>query len=550
MITAVFSLLAQGACDVTVIQGRIETPTKTHEALAIASGRVRQIGTMAQMPSVEEGCLIELADDETAFPGLTDSHVHLIGIGFREMELNLDQARSVRDVQEALRRKATEQLEGIIAGRGWIETAWPEGRALNAADLDAVVSDRPVFLVRADGHAAALNSAGLEAAQITDDTPDPVGGRIVRDADGKATGYLIDAAMDLVSPLLPQVDDERRREALRRGAEVYASRGWTSVHNMSVGAEELRLMEELAASGELPLRVANFVTQDAMPGLIEAGPGCDETGLVCHLGVKFYADGALGSRGALLKEPYADEPGTIGLRLLTEDDAKKAYRQAVDGGLQVTTHAIGDRANADVLSWYEELREDYPRAVFRIEHAQIVSPSDIEQFSEVGVIASMQPSHAVGDLHFAEDRLGEERLEGAYAWNSLASEGTLIVFGSDAPVEQGDPRIELYAASERRDLSGFSGENWHPEEALGRAETLALFTTAPALAIGRGGSLGTLAPGFAADLSVFRGDPFAGPEEAEAVATMIGGAWVSGRYAPPPAPVEDEEVEEDAEDGR
>jgi predicted amidohydrolase YtcJ len=341
--------------------------------------------------------------------------------------------------------------------------------------------------------------------------------------------------MDLVSPLMPQMDEDRLREALRVGAEKYASLGWTSVHNMSVGADELPLMEELAASGELPLRVANFVTQDTMPGLIERGPGCEETGLVCHLGVKFYADGALGSRGALLKEDYSDEPGTRGLRLLTEEEAKSAYRQAADGGLQITTHAIGDQANADVLSWYEELRDDFPRTVFRIEHAQVVSPSDLGRFAEVGVIASMQPSHAIGDLHFAPDRLGKERLEGAYAWNSLAAKGTLIVFGSDAPVEQGDPRIELYAAAERRDLEGFANEDWHLEEALSRAETLALFTTSPALAIGRGGRLGTLAPGFAADLSIFRGDPFAGPDQAEAVATMVDGRFVSGRYAPEPA---------------
>ena len=244
--------------------------------------------------------------------------------------------------------------------------------------------------------------------------------------------------------------------------------------------------------------------------------------------MKFYADGALGSRGALLKKPYADEPTTRGLRLLNKADAMAAYRTAAGAGLQVTTHAIGDQANLDVLEWYTELREEFPTAVFRIEHAQILDPVDLNRFARAGIIASMQPSHAIGDLHFAGDRLGQERLHGAYAWNSLATEGTLIVFGSDAPVEQGDPRIELYAAHVRRDLEGFHGEGWHPEEALGRSEALSLFTTSPSLSIGRGGSMGTLAPGFAADFSIFDGDPFQGPSKARAVATVINGKVVSG----------------------
>jgi predicted amidohydrolase YtcJ len=519
---------ATQACETQVIAGRIETPTAVHEAIAIGDGVIRAVGSEASMPDVADGCIVRLPDNQAVFPGLTDAHVHLIGIGFRELTLNLDRARSIADVKAALADKAGEQPEGVIIGRGWLETGWPEGRALNARDLDEVVADRPVLLTRADGHALVANSAALEAAGIDADTEDPEGGRIVRDDDGRATGYLIDAAMGLVASLQPETTDELRREALRKGAEVYASRGWTSVHNMSVEESELAIMEDLAASGELPLRVANFVNAEAMDRVIEEGPGCDPTGLVCHLGVKFYADGALGSRGALLKEPYADEPGTIGLRLLNEDDAMRAYRKAAQGGLQVTTHAIGDRANADVLDWYEALREDASDAVLRIEHAQIVDPEEFGRFAEIGVIASMQPSHAIGDLHFAEDRLGRERLAGAYAWNSLAGEGTMIVFGSDAPVEQGDPRIELYAATARKDLEGYSGDGWHPEEALSRSEALALFTTAPALAIGRGGEVGTLAPGFAADLSVFEGDPFGGPDEARSIATMIGGRIVSG----------------------
>jgi len=530
MLAMLWLLAAQPVCDTTVIEGRIELPTGVREAIAISGGKVRKVGDFEEMPVVPETCFRRLPEGYTVFPGLTDAHVHLSGIGFRELTLNLDRARSIEDVKDMLAAKAADQPEGPIVGRGWIETSWPEGRPLSALDLDEVVADRPVLLMRSDGHAMTVNTIALAEAGIDLDTPDPEGGRIVRDDDGVANGYLIDAAMDLVADLVPQTGVERLREALKVGAETYASRGWTSVHNMSVGPQELPLLEDLAASGELPLRVANFVVPPAMDSLIEAGPGCDETGLVCHLGVKFYADGALGSRGALLKRPYSDDPSTRGLRLLSREEALAAYADAAAGGLQVTTHAIGDQANLDVLEWYAEIREAFPSAVLRIEHAQILDPEDLTRFASAGIIASMQPSHAIGDLHFAPARLGLERLRGAYAWNSLAEQGTLIVFGSDAPVEQGDPRIEQRAAHVRRDLEGFQGEGWHPEEALTRAEALALFTTSPALSIGRGGETGTLAPGFAADLTIFDGDPFAGPDASRAVATMINGVVVSGDF--------------------
>lgn len=528
MLMLIAALSLQASCSVTVIEGRVETPTAVHEALAIEGGVIAAVGAAGDMPEVPAGCTVVLPEDQTVFPGLTDAHVHLSGVGLRQMMLNLDDARSLSDLQAALARRAIAQPAGPIIGRGWIETGWPEGRPPNRQDIDDVVADRPVILTRADGHALVANTAALEASGITRRTRAPEGGRIVKDRSGRPNGYLIDAAMELVDGLVPPLTEDRRRDALRTGAQTYAALGWTSVHNMSVEEAELDLMAELAAAGELPLRVTNFVVQDAMDRVIAEGPGCDPTGLVCTLGVKFYADGALGSRGALLKEPYTDDPQTRGLRLMSRPDAMTAYRKAARAGLQITTHAIGDQANLDVLDWYAEIREEFPGATLRVEHAQIVDPEDLGRFADAGVIASMQPSHAIGDLHFADQRLGLERLKGAYAWNSLADEGTLIVFGSDAPVEKGDPRIELYAATTRRDLSGYSGEGWHPEEALTRAETLALFTITPELAIGRGGSLGTLAPGFAADLSIFRGDPFDGPDAARAVATVIGGQVVSG----------------------
>ena len=390
-------------------------------------------------------------------------------------------------------------------------------------DLDAVVKDRVVLLTRADGHALVANAAALWVAGIRDDTPDPEGGRIVRGADGRATGVLVDAAMELVADLEPKLTTARRREALRRGAGLYAARGWTGLHDMSVDAEDVPIIADLARRGELPLRVWSYVTPEAI-STVEAG--CDEAGLACVQGVKLYVDGALGSRGALLDEPYADEPGTRGLQLITEDAAKAIYAEAAAKGLQVTTHAIGDAGNRLVLDWYADVVP--PEARPRIEHAQVLDPRDIRRFSRQGVIASMQPSHAIGDLRFAPERLGDERLDGAYAWASLRGSGALVVGGSDAPVEVGDPRIELYAATRRRALDGYQGEDWRAREALSERAALRLFTTSAAYAVGAEARLGQLAPGFAGDLSVFCGDPFGGLEAAVPLFTMIAGEVVSG----------------------
>ncbi|MEM0930803.1 MAG: amidohydrolase family protein, partial [Pseudomonadota bacterium] len=284
------SLIA--GCDVTVIEGRIETPTRTFEAVAIEDGRIDAVGARDEMPAVADRCRATLDDDQIAFPGLTDAHIHLLGVGLREMILNLDSVQSIGELKIAVAEAASADSTGAtLFGRGWIETSWPQGRPPNRQDIDAVVDDRPVLLMRSDGHAMAVNTAALRAANITPNTEDPEGGRIVRDGNGQATGVLIDNAMSLVKDLVPTLDEDRRREGLRRGAERYASLGWTGVHNMSVEVEDLPLLEELAAQGALPLRVANFVVPEALDMLAENGPGCDATGLVCHLGVKFYADG-------------------------------------------------------------------------------------------------------------------------------------------------------------------------------------------------------------------------------------------------------------------
>jgi len=433
-----------------------------------------------------------------AYPGFTDAHGHLIGIGLREMTLNLEGTSSIKELQEKLAAVVRDTPKGqSIYGRGWIETHWPENRFPNRADLDAITTEHPVILERADGHASVVNSLTLAKANITNSTKNPFGGAINRDSGGNATGMLIDNAATLVAALLPKLTEDRKREAYIRGAELYASRGWTNIHSMSVD-----------------------------PSL--------ETKLVTTRAIKLYSDGALGSRGAALLAPYSDDEKNSGLLLLKQDRAEAIFDAALRSGTQVNTHAIGDRANRMILDWYEAAFKRVPenqRAVknprWRIEHSQIIEPSDIPRFAKLGVIPSMQPSHAIGDLHFAPSRLGKDRLAGAYAWRALIDSGTIIAGGTDAPVEVGDPRIEFYAATQRKDLSGFSNEDWQPEQKVTSQEALKMFTIWPAYAAFQDQLMGTIEVGKAADITVFSTDLMTatGPDiqAVKPVLTMVNG---------------------------
>lgn len=495
----------------TIYTGDQDAPNA--EAVAVRDGRVAFAGA--------QDAAMAMADDDTEivdlrgavmYPGFTDAHAHLIGIGQRELTLNLEGSESLADMLARVERWAEDHPDGVLEGRGWIETQWPEKRMPNRQDLDSVISDRPVLLVRADGHALVANSAALEAMGIDDDTDDPEGGKIERDEDGAATGILIDAAMAPAGALRNELSDEERRNALKLGAESVAEYGWTGIHNMSVSERQARALDELAAAGELPIRVYNALDW-GNEVLFENGPWGSPDRRNLTRAYKVYADGALGSRGAALLEPYSDRPDTSGLLMLTEEKALPFFEKALRDGIQISTHAIGDAANRQVLDLYSEAFVAVPpdeRAVrdprWRIEHAQIINPDDIPRFAQLGVIPSMQPSHAIGDLYFAPDRLGMERLNGAYAWQSLIDAGSIVPAGSDAPVERGDPRVEFYAAVARKGLDGFQAEGWHPEEAVSRETALKMFTVWPAYASFREDELGVIAPGMHADFSVFRDD--------------------------------------------
>lgn len=503
-------------------------PGQRVEALRIRDGRIVFAGALedAYSPRIR---LIDL-QGAAAFPGFIDSHVHLGGVGMAAMVLDLVGVPSIAALQQRLANYAAEHPEGAIVGRGWIETHWPEARFPNRADLDAVVNDRPVMLRRIDGHAALVNSALLALSGIDASTPDPDGGLIERDGDGAPTGILIDNAMGMVSQALPAPSAAMQRDAMRQAVQLYASRGWTGAGNMSTSIEESRALHDFARAGELPLRADIYLEPEAARFVVEHSTPLVSCGGAHTRGIKLYSDGALGSRGAALLAPYADADGE-GVLVTPPDELRDMLAWARANRLQAATHAIGDRGNRIVLDAYREVFADAPEALrtarWRVEHAQVLAHEDIPRFAAMGVIASMQPSHAISDLHFAPARLGAERLRGAYAWRTLLDSGAAIAAGSDAPVEKGDPLIEFYAACHRRDLEGRSGEGWHLEQAVSRAEALKMLTWGGAYAAHSETERGTLEPGKLADVSVFSVDLMRAPPSeiptAQAMLTMCGG---------------------------
>lgn len=497
----------------------------TTEAVAVKNGKIvytgEADGDWCDINTAENRRVVDLKGG-AMYPGLTDGHGHLIGIGLREMTLNLEGTKSVKDLKSRLASAVKDTPKGeTVYGRGWIETHWPEKRFPNRYDLDEVSPDHPVILERADGHAVVVNSQALAAANITATTKAPYGGAINK--NGKAeprrgknepNGMLIDNAAKLVEGLMPQLTDRRKEEAYIKGAELYASRGWTNIHSMSVNPDDIALLNRLANTGKIKIRVYNSIDlldHKNLPSMISKTDGDDP--LITTRAIKLYADGALGSRGAALLQPYSDDNGNSGLMTLKEEQANSILEAALRNGTQVNIHAIGDRGNREVLKWYKVALDTVPASEranpdprWRIEHSQIIHVDDIPLFAEYGIIPSMQPSHAIGDLYFAVDRLGKERLAGGYAWRSLIDSGAIIAGGSDAPVEVGDPRIEFYAATVRKGLDGYSNDAWYPNEKVTQQEALKMFTAWPAYAAFQEKNIGTIEIGKSADFTIFETD--------------------------------------------
>jgi hypothetical protein len=521
---------ASAGDDIVVRGGPIYTGVEAGarvQAVRISGGRFVALGGDVSAAGAR---VIELGG-AAAFPGFKDSHVHLGGVGMAAMVLDLVGVASIAELQQRLGAYAARHRDGPIIGRGWLETHWPEARFPNRADLDVIVGDRPVYLERIDGHAAVANSAALALAGVDAATIAPEGGAIEHDETGAPTGMLIDNATGLVERRLPSPTLAMRREGLAQAMALYASRGWTAAANMSTSAEEAAILGRFADSGEMAIFVNAYLTPEAAQEMLLRGPYNRGTFNVC--GVKHYVDGALGSRGAALLAPYSDAPGD-GLLVTAPDELRAGLEWARVHGLQAATHAIGDHGNRIALDLYRDVFADDPEALrsgrWRIEHAQVLAPDDIARFGEMGVIASMQASHAISDLYFAPSRLGAERLSGAYAWRSLLDSGAVIAAGSDAPVERGDPLIEFYAACYRHSLGGEAGPSWHLEQAMSRHEALRALTWGGAFATFSEDACGTIEVGKRADISVFSSDLMrVEPEEiprSRALLTIAGGRVV------------------------
>lgn len=518
----------------------VEAEQPRAEAVAVRDGQIVALGDDTEiLQLIGEGTQVVDLQGAFVYPGFTDSHVHLRGVGERELAFNLEGVTGIEDLQRRVAKEAESREPGEwIVGRGWIETHWQPSRFPTRADLDAAAPDHPVALTRADGHALVANSRALELAGITAATRAPFGGEILRDENNEPAGMLIDNAMALLESVMPESTIDMRR-ALATGARRYARFGWTGVQIAGNDWEEAAALRKLVADNQIPVRIYNSIrgpSTDARKLLEQGALVGASDGMFTLRSIKVSVDGALGSRGAALLDEYSDAD-TTGLITWRDDELLPLYEAALRKGIQLQTHAIGDRANRFVLDLYEQAFASVPaeeRAVhpprWRIEHAQILSEQDIPRFAELDVIPSMQASHAIGDLHFAPRRLGDERLSGAYAWQRLRDTGVIIPGGSDAPVEQGDPRIEFYAMVARRDLAGKQGENWQPEQALSREDALLSLTLWPAYAAFEEDMRGSIAIGKRADFTVFAQDIMSIPESeipaAPVVMTVVDGRIV------------------------
>lgn len=513
------------------------------EAIAIKGDRILFVGPNDEAKRYS-GAATRTIDlkGKTALPGLTDSHYHIFEVGEHLTHLNLESARSRESFLAKVKEAAAKTSPGQwVTGRGWIETFWTPPVFPTREELDKGAPNNPVYLVRADGHGAVANSAALRIAGVETRTPNPFGGEILRDKKtGEATGMLLDNAMELVARKVPPPTAEENEKSLVLGAEHALSVGWCEIQNAGSYLPEVEVMKKLYAKGKLKLRIYNaaYGPGAAANRLLQEGAtiGAYDHRFTMRT-IKIVFDGSLGSRSAALLQPYSDAPETSGFLTEKVEDLRPMLSEALRRGIQVETHAIGDRANHTILDLYEEAFKAVPpneRKVqeprWRVEHAQILAPNDLPRFAKLRVIASMQPSHAISDFFFAPRRLGEKRLTGAYAWQSLLKSGAIIAAGSDAPVERGEPMIEFYAAVARKSQDGFSAPDWHPEEAVTREQALKMLTRWPAYAAFQEEEKGSIAAGKLADLTILSDDIMKIPEPSilrtRCLMTVIGGEIV------------------------
>ena len=477
------------------------------------------------------------ARGRTIIPGLIDAHGHMMRLGEAALSLDLSATNSLAEAQAALRKYAADRPTPLwIRGGGWNQERWGLGRFPTAADIDAIAPGRPVVLDRIDGHALLANGAAMAAAGINARTKNPPGGLIERDAKGNPTGVFIDAAQKLLLDAVPAMLPRDRDAALAKAQDILLGYGVTATADMGTSAEDWQVMRRAGDAGRLRVRIISYA--DGIPTMLSvAGTGPTPwlyDGKLRMIGVKLYSDGALVSRGAWLKEPYADAPGQKGLQFLEDAKLRNLMSRAAMDGFQTAVHAIGDAANAQVLGAIEELAETYKGdRRWRIEHAQIVDPVDLTRFAKHGIVASMQPVHQISDRKMAEARLGPARLGGAYAWKAMLDNKTPLAFGSDCPVESPNPFPALAAATTRQDATGQPAGGWQPQQSVSLAEAFRAFTATAAFAGFAEERIGTLMPGHMADFLILDRDIFTATapdiRAAKPLETWIGGkrVWVA-----------------------
>ncbi|MBM3217749.1 MAG: amidohydrolase [Candidatus Rokubacteria bacterium] len=501
------------------------------DTLVIRDGRVAFAGRGTEVNAVPGEPVLDLGG-RAVLPGLVDAHAHLAMLAKTRLELRVAHLPSEDAAAAVVAHGARTASAGEwLIGRGWDETLWPGRARPTRATLDRAAPGNPVALTRVDGHATWANSAALRAAGIDRHAGDPAGGLVVKDAAGEPTGILVDAAQDLVRAVIPAPSEERFERAVLDALAECVAKGLTGIHEMGVDLTTLGAYRRLVERGRFALR--NYVAVSGRKAWAEYRERGRETigdGRVVVGALKLWLDGALGSRGAALHSPYCDAPGNLGLVLIPPDELLRLLGEARDAGFQACVHAIGDRANTLALDAMEKTGVAGRR--FRIEHAQVLMPADIPRFARLGVLPSMQQTHCTSDMRWAAERLGAERLPGAYAWRSLLETGTIIAGGSDFPVEDANPFHGLHAAVTRRPLDG-DHPGWQPEQRMTRVEAVRSFTSWNAWAAGQEAELGSLERGKRADLVVLSDDVMTCDEAKiktiAPVMTLVGGATVFSR---------------------
>lgn len=498
------------------------------------AGRIIAVGASADVAArAPQAKRIDMGG-RTLLPGLIDAHGHVFGLGQQLTQLDLFNSTSLAGALKSIGEYAVANpAHPWLRGRGWNQENWKLGRFPTAAELDAVVSDRPVWLERVDGHAGWANSRALALAGITKATPDPAGGKIVRDANGEATGVLVDTAQELLTKVLPPQTEAESRTMLDRALGELARVGLTSVHDAGVDVTQDRLYRAYADAGKLTTRVYGMIGGAGadFDVLAKNGPLNDYgNGMYALRAVKLYSDGALGSRGAALIKPYSDDAHSHGLLFFKSGQMDTMMTKAMRRGYQVNVHAIGDAGNKQILDIYQkEVSATKSSAQrHRIEHAQVVQPGDIPRFKSIGIIPSMQPTHATSDKNMAETRVGPERIKGAYAWRTFLHQGSRIACGSDFPVEAPNPFFGLHAAVTRQDAQGQPVAGWYPNQAMSLKEAFRCFTLDAAYAGHREDSLGSLETGKQADFIIIDQDLFKMPTY-DIHKTGVLETWVAGK---------------------